>query len=138
MAKKSDIGGKRLIGLSPTAWGHWVTGNETVQVQEILNNELQWIERETDVLIKAHSPEYGDFILLNELQLRHDVTMARRMRAYAGLVEEKYGLPVYPKVWVTGLSCGSQYSASWNWGENCQPLRIGNYGLQSLPGLSSD
>ena len=98
MAKKSDIGGKRLIGLSPIAWGHWVTGDETIQVQEMLNSELQWIERESDVLLKAHSPEYGDFILLNELQLRHDARMPRRMRAYAGLVEEKYGLPVYPVV----------------------------------------
>jgi predicted transposase YdaD len=93
MAKKSDIGGKRLIGLSPTAWGHWVTGDATVQ---ILNNDLQWIERESDVLLKACSPEYGNFIVLNELQLRHDSRMPRRMRAYAGLVEEKYGLPVYP------------------------------------------
>jgi hypothetical protein len=33
MTKKSDIGGKRLIGLSPTAWSHWVTGDATVQVQ---------------------------------------------------------------------------------------------------------
>ncbi|MFM7577057.1 MAG: transposase, partial [Microcystaceae cyanobacterium] len=37
-----------------------------------------------------------DFILLNELQLRHDARMPQRMRAYTGLVEEKYGLPVYP------------------------------------------
>ena len=98
MAKKSDIGGKRLIGLNPTAWGHWVMGDETIQVQEILNSELQWIERESDVLLKAYSPKHGDFILLNELQLRHDEKMPRRMRAYAGLVEEKYGLPVYPVV----------------------------------------
>jgi predicted transposase YdaD len=77
-------------------WGRWVTGDETIEVHEILNNELQWIERESDVLLKAHSPKYGDFILLNELQLRHDAQMPRRMRAYAGLVEEKYGLPVYP------------------------------------------
>ncbi|MEE6161750.1 hypothetical protein U9R62_10440 [Cylindrospermopsis raciborskii DSH] len=57
-----------------------------------------WIERESDVLLKAHSPECGDFILLNELQLRHDAKMPRRMRAYAALVEEKYGLLVYPVV----------------------------------------
>jgi predicted transposase YdaD len=96
MAKKSDIGSKRLIGLNPTAWGRWVTNNQTIQVQEILNHELQWIERESDVLLKAYSPQWGDFILLNELQLRHDGRMPRRMRAYVGLVEEKYGLPVYP------------------------------------------
>ena len=98
MAKKSDIGGKRLIGLSPEAWGRWVTGDKTVNVEEILNSELQWIERESDVLLKAHSPEYGDFIVPNELQLRHDGNMPRRMRAYTALVEEKYGLLVYPVV----------------------------------------
>ncbi|WP_435184125.1 Rpn family recombination-promoting nuclease/putative transposase [Cylindrospermopsis raciborskii G7] len=98
MVKKSDIGGKRLIGLSPQAWGRWVTGDKTIKVQEIINSELQWIERESDVLLKAHSPECGDFILLNELQLRHDAKMPRRMRAYAALVEEKYGLLVYPVV----------------------------------------
>jgi len=98
MAKKSDIGSKRLIGLSPEAWGRWVTGDETIEVQEILNSELQWIERESDVLLKAHSPEYGDFIVPNELQLRHDGNMPRRMRAYTALVEEKYELLVYPVV----------------------------------------
>ena len=98
MAKKSGIGGKRLIGLNPLAWVRWVTGDKTIEVQEILNSELQWIERESDVLLKAHSPEYGDFILLNELQLRHDGKMPRRMRAYTALVEEKYGLLVYPVV----------------------------------------
>ncbi|PNJ92629.1 hypothetical protein CEP14_14660 [Cylindrospermopsis raciborskii C04] len=98
MVKKSDIGGKRLIGLSPQAWGRWVTGDKTIKVQEIINSELQWIERESDVLLKAHSPECGDFILLNELQLRYDAKMPRRMRAYAALVEEKYGLLVYPVV----------------------------------------
>ncbi|WP_341273492.1 DUF4351 domain-containing protein [Cylindrospermopsis raciborskii] len=59
-----------------------------------------WIERESDVLLKAHSPECGDFILLNELQLRHDAKMPRRMRAYAALVEEKYGIesPVVERI----------------------------------------
>ena len=52
MVKKSDIGGKRLIGLSPQAWGRWVTGDKTIKVQEIINSELQWIERESDVLLK--------------------------------------------------------------------------------------
>jgi predicted transposase YdaD len=64
----------------------------------MLNSELQWIERESDVLLKAYSPKDGNFILLNELQLRHDERMPRRMHAYTALVEEKYGLPVYPVV----------------------------------------
>ncbi|QUS59986.1 DUF4351 domain-containing protein [Synechocystis sp. PCC 7338] len=96
MAKKADIGGKRLISLSPESWAHWITGDTSIQFQEILNSELQWIERESDILLKVSSPEWGDFILLNELQLRYDARMPRRMRAYSALVEEKYGLPVYP------------------------------------------
>ncbi len=35
-------------------------------------------------------------MLLNELQLRYQSQMPRRMRAYAALAEEKYNLPTYP------------------------------------------
>lgn len=35
-------------------------------------------------------------MVLNELQLRYQPQMPRRMRAYAGLAEEKYNLPIYP------------------------------------------
>jgi len=35
---------------------------------------------------------------LTEVQLRPDRRMPRRMRAYAGLAEERYGLLVYPIV----------------------------------------
>jgi hypothetical protein len=31
----------------------------------MLNSELQWIERESDVLLKAYTPEYGDFIKMD-------------------------------------------------------------------------
>jgi predicted transposase YdaD len=35
---------------------------------EILNSEFQWISRESDGLVKATSPKYGEFVLLNELE----------------------------------------------------------------------
>ena len=38
----------------------------------------------------------GEFLALNELQLRYKTEMPRRMRAYISLAEEKYNLPVYP------------------------------------------
>jgi len=57
---------------------------------------LQWISRENDILLKVTSPEKGIFLLLNELQLRYNAKVPRRMRAYTALVEQKYELPVYP------------------------------------------
>ncbi len=96
MAKKADIGGKRLIGLAPTAWAQWVTQQADVVAQEILGSEFQWVSRENDVLVKAVSPAHGEFLILNELQLRYGTRLPQRMRAYAGLATEKYNLPVYP------------------------------------------
>ena len=94
--KKADIGGKRLIGLAPTAWVQWVTQQPDVVAQEILGSEFQWVSRENDVLVKAHSPGQGEFLVLNELQLRYSPKLPQRMRTYAALAEEKYGLPTYP------------------------------------------
>ncbi len=97
MAKKvADIGGKRLVGLAPNAWAQWVTGDTQVMAQEIIGSDFQWIGRENNVLIKADSPSLGEFLIANELQLRYKKKMPARMRAYAALAEEKYGLPVYP------------------------------------------
>jgi predicted transposase YdaD len=96
MVKKADIGSKRLISLAPDAWAQWVTQQTNITTQEILNSEFQWISRESDVLIKATHPQYGQFLILNELQLRYTDHQPRRMRAYAGLAEERYRLPVYP------------------------------------------
>jgi predicted transposase YdaD len=72
-----------------------------------LNSEFQWISRESDVLIRAESQEYGKFLVLNELQLRYKPEMPRRMRAYAGLAEEKYQLPTYP-VLINILKTGNE------------------------------
>uniref|UniRef100_UPI0036F2199C DUF4351 domain-containing protein n=1 Tax=Umezakia ovalisporum TaxID=75695 RepID=UPI0036F2199C len=94
--KKADIGGKRLISLAPNTWVKWITQRSDLQVQDILNTEFQWIERESDVLLKVLSPEIGEFLLLNELQLRYNQKMPQRIRAYTALAEERYNLRVYP------------------------------------------
>ena len=96
IAKPADVSTKRLISLAPNNWVKWVTQIPDVVAGEILNSEFQWISRESDVLIRVESKEYGKFLVLNELQLRYKPEMPRRMRAYAGLAEEKYKLPTYP------------------------------------------
>jgi predicted transposase YdaD len=96
VAKVADIGGKRLLGLSPDAWAKWVTQQDDVVALEILGSDFQWVSRENDVLMKVHSPIHGDFLILTELQLRYTTKMPLRMRVYAALAQEKYGLPVYP------------------------------------------
>ncbi|WP_017652128.1 DUF4351 domain-containing protein [Fortiea contorta] len=96
MAKAADTGGKRLISLAPDAWVQWVTQLPEVVAKEILASEFQWISRETDVLVKAYSAIHGDFLVLNELQLRYTKYMPLRMRAYAALAQERYRLPIYP------------------------------------------
>lgn len=96
MVKPADIGGKRLISLAPDAWVKWVTQSADVLAGEVLGSEFQWISRESDVVMKAYHPQIGEFLVLNELQLRYNVRLPRRIRAYAALAEEKYNLPVYP------------------------------------------
>ncbi|MEH1790929.1 MAG: Rpn family recombination-promoting nuclease/putative transposase [Nostoc sp.] len=96
MAKAADISTKRLISLAPENWVKWVTQIPDIVSGEILNSEFQWISRESDVLVRATSPQYGEFIVLNELQLRYKPEMPKRMRAYTALAEEKYNLPTYP------------------------------------------
>ena len=96
MVKKADISTKKLISLAPENWVKWVTQIPDITTGEILNSEFQWISRESDVLIKATSPQYGEFLVLNELQLRYKLELPKRMRAYTALAEEKYDLPTYP------------------------------------------
>ena len=96
MAKAADIGSKRLISLAPTSWVQWVTQIPDVEVREIITSEFQWVSRESDVLVSAYSPQDGEFLVLNELQLRYTPAMPQRMRAYAALAEERYNKPTYP------------------------------------------
>lgn len=96
MTRPADVSTKKLISLAPDNWVRWVTQISDVVAEEILSGEFQWISRETDVLMRVNSPQHGEFLLLNELQLRYQSKMPRRMRAYAALAEEKYNLPTYP------------------------------------------
>lgn len=96
MPKPADIGTKRLISLAPNSWIRWVTQIPDVVASDIINSEFQWISRESDVLVRATSSQYGEFLVLNELQLRYKPDIPKRMRAYAALAEEKYNLPTYP------------------------------------------
>ncbi|MGH1396564.1 MAG: Rpn family recombination-promoting nuclease/putative transposase [Trichormus sp.] len=96
MPKPADTSTKKLISLAPDNWVRWVTNIPNIQAGEILSGEFQWISRESDVLIRARSPELGEFLVLNELQLRYTQKMPRRVRAYTALAEEKYELPTYP------------------------------------------
>jgi predicted transposase YdaD len=96
MTKKADLGSKRLISLAPNNWVRWITQDQTIEVQEFLSSEFQWIGRDNDVLLKVNSPENGQFLILNELQLKYKTEMPLRMRAYTALAGEKYNLPVYP------------------------------------------
>jgi predicted transposase YdaD len=96
VVQKADIGSKRLIGLAPTAWVQWVTQQSDVVAQEIFGSEFQWVSCENDVLVKASSPTEGEFLILNELQLRYSDKLPLCMRAYAALAAKKYGLPTYP------------------------------------------
>ncbi|MEI6442046.1 MAG: DUF4351 domain-containing protein [Nostocales cyanobacterium ELA583] len=94
--KKADIGGKRLISLAPEQWVRWLTNNPDLTVKEIISSDFQWVARENDVLIKVSSPKEGEFLILNELQLRYNKQVPVRMYAYTALAKENYNLPVYP------------------------------------------
>ncbi len=98
MAKTADIGSKRLISLAPDTWVRWLTGDPTAEALDFPSGEFQWVSRATDVLLKARSPRHGTFLIANEIQFRPDARMPWRIRAYAALAEEHYGLNVYPVV----------------------------------------
>lgn len=95
MAKVADIGSKRLVSLAPNAWLHWVMGRSDVVARDILTSDFQWVSRASDVLVRAHSPRLGEFLVLNEVESNYTNAMPRRVNAYAGLAEERYNLPVF-------------------------------------------
>ena len=96
MAKPADIGSKRLIGLNPDRWVEWAVPIPNLQYIGMESTSFEWVNRQTDVLLRVRSPELGEFLVVNELQLYYDSRMPRRMQAYAALAEEKYQRPVYP------------------------------------------
>ena len=81
MPQSADIGSKRLIGLAPDAWVRWVTQRPDVVAEGIVAAEFQWISRASDALLRAYSPQEGHFLVLTEIQLRHDPRMPRRIQA---------------------------------------------------------
>ena len=123
MTKKADIGSKRLISLAPDTWVRWVTQIPSLQAREIIGSDFQWVSRESDVLIRTYSPQtQEEFLVLNELQLRYNNKMPRRMRAYAALAEEKYQLPTYP-VLINILSPSNQGEIVESYQGQCQGLQ---------------
>jgi predicted transposase YdaD len=96
MAKKADVSAKRLISLAPQNWAKWVTEKSDITISEVFSSDFQWISRQGDVLIQAYTPEFGDFLIVNEVQLRYTNKVPRRVRCYTALAEEKYQLPTYP------------------------------------------
>ncbi|MEC4982942.1 MAG: Rpn family recombination-promoting nuclease/putative transposase [Oscillatoria sp. PMC 1068.18] len=131
MTKPADIGSKRLISLNPDAWAKWVTQIPDVQARQILSSEFQWISRESDVLVQAYSPSDGEFLLLNELQLRYQVQMPKRMLAYTALAIEKYNLPVYPVLIniippSRNIEIVNRYESQFRGLQTCQDYRVIN------------
>ena len=94
---KADISSKWVLGGSPDLWVRWVLSDPTLEVEELLDAEFQFVGRASDSLLRVRGTE-GFFLVLTEVQLRADPRMPRRIRAYAALAEEKYDLPVYPVV----------------------------------------
>jgi len=94
---RADVGSKRLLEAEPEVWVRWLLDDPHLRVEAILSGEFQFVLRYNDVLLQV-AGEQGPFLVLAESQLHLDPTMPRRVRAYVGLAEEKYGMPVYPVV----------------------------------------
>ena len=94
--KVADISSKRLINLVPTDWLRWATDLPDIQAIEVIDADFQWISRHSDAVVRAQTPDLGEFLVLNEVQLRYTDKMPARMGAYTGLAREKFRLSVYP------------------------------------------
>jgi predicted transposase YdaD len=96
MAKKADTSTKRLVSLHQDDWARWLMRDEAVVVQAMLSSDFQWIQRESDIILRVEHPTEGVFLLVNEVQLRYELPMPVRLMVYSILGEERYQLPVYP------------------------------------------
>ncbi len=96
---RADIGGKRVLGEAPETGVRWLLKDPSLEVKAALTEEFQFVLRHSDELLLVEG-ESGSFLVLTELQLHRDPKMGLRMRAYAGLAEQRYELPVYPVVMV--------------------------------------
>ena len=98
MVKTATIDSKRLIGLAPTSWVQWVTGDPTAETLEILFRESGSVSDAANVLVKARSSRHGTFLVANEILFRPNAALVERFRASAAQLEEQYVLDVYPVV----------------------------------------
>ncbi|NOT63807.1 MAG: Rpn family recombination-promoting nuclease/putative transposase [Acidobacteria bacterium] len=96
MAKPADITTKQLIGAAPAVWANWTLPVHDITECEVISGEFQWLDRASDAVLRVVSEQWGEFILIIEMQLRYREELPLRLRSYAGLAEEKYRLPVYP------------------------------------------
>ncbi len=87
---------RNCYSLAPNNWVKWITQIPGIKAEEILDPQFQWVSRESDVLVRVRNRQNKEFIVLNEIQLRYKANMPKRMRAYVGLAEEKYDLPIFP------------------------------------------
>jgi predicted transposase YdaD len=94
---RADISSKHILAGDPTDWVRWLLDDPLAQVEESLSAEFRFILRHSDELFRVRGQE-GTFVLLVEVQLKVDARMPRRMRAYAALAEERYGVPAHPVV----------------------------------------
>lgn len=94
---RADISSKYVLAGDPAEWIRWLLQDPTVEVEEHLSGEFQFILRHSDALFRVRGKQ-GAFVIAAEVQLHPDARMPRRMRAYTALAEEKYDLPVYPVV----------------------------------------
>lgn len=89
---KADVSSKHVLAGEPVEWVRWLLQDATAEVEECLSGEFQFIQRYSDEIFRVRG-QTGPFLLAMEVQLRVDLRMPRRMRAYAALAEEKYTQP---------------------------------------------
>jgi len=91
-----DTGSKRIIHLYNHAWIEWAL-QQPLSVEEELSSDFQFIQRDSDSLLKVKGPQ-GSFLSLTELQFVYKSNLPERLMAYAALAREKYDLPVFVTV----------------------------------------
>jgi predicted transposase YdaD len=82
VAKKADIGGKRLLGLAPDTWARWVTQQPDVIAQEILEELV-----ELESLLGFFASFVLDTELVSQL-MRWDMTVLRESPWYQEILQE--------------------------------------------------
>lgn len=78
MAKRADIGGRRLISLAPTAWVRWLLDDNTLNATELVRQIMRW-----DMSVLRESPWYQEILEEGRVQglregLEQGLEQARR------------------------------------------------------------